>query len=235
MEHRLFAKVLFLCAAFAVSACTSDQGETTIPGVFNTPLTLFDSVKTDEQLLFPEGYDLENEEGKGFGIIDCDALAALDRDAVASRDFSHYLYYRADCMGATAYLAGSDATVSFLRNLDIADIVPLLPATVKPELNSRSDPPAEGLTLGKLQQDLSLSAISKNSVTAKFDIFDADYEILGLRDVNEDGIEDMILRLNYAIVEASGRGTHVYFLTRQKADGPFELLANPPSVAKFAQ
>lgn len=236
------AKAFFLTAAFAVSACAANNNEPTIPGVFNTALTLFESVVPDQPLLFPEGYSLDDVDGEDLGVTDCNALAALDRDKVAERDISYYLSYRADCMGATAYLAGADATKSYLRGIDIIDVVPLLSATIRPRVSSDTDLSStwdlgvEGLTLAESEQDLSLNVISTNSVTAKLDIFEADYETIGLRDVNGDGIEDMILRLNYAVIQGSARGTKVFFLTRLSADAPFEEIthSNLPSLATFS-
>jgi len=53
---------------------------------------------------------------------------------------------------------------------------------------------------------------------------DVEYDILGRKDLNGDGHEDLILMMTYHIIEASGRGTALFALSKTSESDDIQVL-----------
>jgi len=217
-----------MCTVLALTACNAPQEGVLLASLFNAELTHLELAPEKSALGFPEDYTLNDIDGKAIVLESCDALTVVDPDKLAGLYFQYYQSARNDCVSAIAYRAGNDARVSHLRSIDLASVVSKFPSNLRPyagaEERERDKNKNRSLTLSEVQTDMIFEADTPDSLIASFDGYSVDYNRVAMRDLNGDGIEDMILYVNSSIIGGSWRNAEVFFLTRIEPNGPIDTL-----------
>jgi len=101
-------------------------------------------------------------------------------------------------------LAPDHARTAFPETLT-TEWVQGLPATAVPDLGGNKEETPDK-TLAQRYKDFSATLINPHNVEAQFDDLDINYVVLARGDFNDDGMEEMLLRLDWDVVSAYGNG-----------------------------
>lgn len=210
------------------SNAASLQGAFNLDAVYDT-MTL--PAEAEGQIPL-NGYELSGPDGGTLQFSKCaDVLSLSDADVVPSETF-FFRKYRIDCHAAQKFLAGQSSRDSFFER-PLSDIILQSPAIITPQIGERAV--FEKRLGATFEQFFGVDAVQLDSdqtsnKTASFVVekdvggVEVEYLILGRRDLNEDGYEDLIIEMTYNLVEGSGRGIKLYALSKTSDRAPITIV-----------
>jgi hypothetical protein len=77
----------------------------------------------------------------------------------------------------------------------------------------------EGKTLSDYETDLSIEIVDKDTIEAETSSDLITYHIMSRADFNKDGIEDLLVRMNWHIRDAFGKGVNLFILEKKSQTG----------------
>jgi len=200
-----------------------------LAGVFN-----FDAVsgemrfapKTAEIQL--EGYALAQVSGQDKIFANCADIFNHPEDSVVPSEYYFYRRYSVECYAAQQFSQGQ-ASQDNAFSQSLITMLPELPAVLSPQIGeAQLYTDLKDKTLMQAFNAITVSENSANSISASYDGLDVDYDILGRKDLNGDGHEDVLLMMTYHIIEGSGRGTQLFALSKTRSTGPITVLWDYP-------
>lgn len=213
-------KRALLLLTMAVSACTTPSGEPPT-GYFNaekfTGLVGMGSQGSNEKL----DYILESPGGGELHFASCVDVAGTQEERVVPHQFQLFRLLNYNCKALELYRAGQPAEISHFPNGMSFEFIKQLPATAVPDLGGQTLEGRTG-TLGQ-REDLTLVSEQPNDVRVVFDAMDINYVLMARRDLDGDGLEDLLVRLDWAITDAFGDGFDLLMLSRLSEHGPITI------------
>jgi len=104
-------------------------------------------------------------------------------------------------------------------------MVPEFPAILTPKIGEAEIYTAlNGKKLTEFYTGLIPIENSNTSISVVIDNAEVEYDILGRKDFNSDGHEDLLLVMTYNIIEASGRGTTLFALSKTSKSDDIQVL-----------
>lgn len=218
------ATCILLLALFA-AACTSLSQKVDSSGsdannrankFFNKEeFTGLDSIE-DQGKKFLLHYQLDKREGGLITFLNCEDVASSSEEEIVPSQLIYLKTLHVNCRMASEYSAAPrQAKKRWPDELSEALILDM-PAIILPELVSLN----AISRLGKIK-DLEVYVEKRGRFTARLVVDGLDIQIIQLArgDFTSDGLENMILRLDWSVMEAFGRGVDWVMLSRQLPEG----------------
>lgn len=168
-------------------------------------------------------FEFELDSGVRAQVGSCEEAAAVDPARIEPTDFHRVRRLQVDCRAVQQFAVARPATVSFFEGRVVTrDALEKLPASVQPPLTRDPHPPeadakslkaVEQLGEFELRDDDSWVLVGERSMYV--------LEVLAWGDFNGDGVDDVMVRVDWRALDAFGRGTSALVLTR---DAPEALL-----------
>jgi hypothetical protein len=125
------------------------------------------------------------------------------------------------------YAAGTEAKRSFfparLKKSDIA----AFPATATVRISEASMAQRQGKTLAEYENRFNVSIITPHSASVITKRDEWKYHIMARADFDEDGCEDLLLRVDWQARDAMGSGTDLILLSKKSRDAPTTVAWRP--------
>lgn len=172
-------------------------------------------------------YELDAAGGELASFDSCMGVENTKESDIVQSQFPLFRKLQINCLGAKLFHDGAYANRSFLSNDLSSAVAREFPSTVVPNQGGTSLEPESGEHLADMESLKFISA-GNNTLQLKIGATEIDYVLLAEADVNRDGYQDWILRLDWAQVDSFGEGTDLIVLTRKSEDGEIEVLQRYP-------
>lgn len=172
-------------------------------------------------------YDLDGTNGERIVFYGCDDVDHTEGSDVVESQFPLYRKIYINCLGAKYYHKGSEAETSFLPDEFGMSLIEQLPASVVPNRGGSSLEPESGSLL-RSRQSLDVVKTSEKAFTIRLEGTEIDYVLLASADVNNDGLQDWVVRLDWSDTESFGEGTDLVVLTQRSDSGDIEVVSRYP-------
>ncbi|TVT50873.1 MAG: hypothetical protein FHP94_00760 [Denitromonas halophila] len=207
-----------LLAAALLIGCATVRAES--PHAFN--VTAFAGLAK----LMPDGserldYVLDGANGGELRFSRCAQVASTDAVAVREDQTPLFQLLRANCQALARYGAGQPARRSHLAETLTPALMRELPASALPVVGGQATSPA-----GARVDDapgVNIEALPGGRVRVLTRTDDSVYTLMAQGDFDGDGVQDMLLRLDWRTHDAFGRGVDLLQITRRSAGGATEL------------
>ncbi len=161
-------------------------------------------------------YALDSPEGKELHLESCVAVNNTLETDVETSQYHLLQLMKVNCMAAGYYFEALKIgkVSSFLPATLNAGFIKSLPAQAAPNLGGQSLENRNG-TLVEIEKNLKVLSIDEGVVELSLaDNLVVKYLIMARGDFNHDGIEDMLLRLDWYISSAFGKGFDLLMVTQ---------------------
>ncbi len=210
-----------LCS-FVLIACSSGQintGDAIAPFINENEITGFiERGNTYESIVLE--YSLDTPNGGELQFASCPSIENTSESNVDTSQFYLLQLIKKNCVAAKYYYQSLSAPVykSFLPNTIDEEFIVNLPATTVPDLGGQFLEQRSG-TLKEFEKKIEVLSESENSIEL---VLSGDlvinYVVMARGDFDKDGIEDMILRLDWYISSAFGKGFELVMVGRESVD-----------------
>ncbi len=164
-------------------------------------------------------YDLEFDQefatpdDKVISFKNCLEVNENGAENIAVREYTFWIFLKANCAAVLRYYELPAKAVSYWDDEYGFETVKTFPALVIPHISSSSLDISPELLLGD-QPGFNLVKEELHKVSIDYDDMDLDYVLISQGDFNRDGVQDLLVRLDWWIHGASGTGTDLIALTK---------------------
>ena len=219
-------KIIIISVASLLNGCTNIQSKYQSVGYFNeaafTGLVTLPKTGTNIHL----DYDLTKPSGENLHITSCKQVKAFTDTSIDIREYSLQRLLTLNCMAAEEFLLGQDATTSFFTEQSLVNIISNLPAMAVPDLGGDGlSAKREGRILIDYEKLLNPTASSPTEVKVELENkMMASYTLMAKKDLNNDGIEDLVLLIGWRIIDTFGKGKTLIAVSKTSENSPIEIL-----------
>lgn len=214
----LASLVFFAASAFAGTSIPRWFNVSAFVGLAAMPTQVSDTATLDYD-------DFEDRSGGTIRLTTCRQVEATDSDLI--RESQHHLFrlLAANCAAADRFTRSKPARGSHFPRQVKPQTVKNFPAMALPVFSSSEDlQPREGKTL---QSFLKIDASSLNAdrsvrIETEADFFT--YRVMGRADFDDDGIEDLLVRVDWSAKGGRGRLFDLFVIARKTAHGPMAVV-----------
>lgn len=174
-------------------------------------------------------YQLDGADGEVIMFQSCEDVENAESSGVVTSQFDLYRLLTVNCMAARKIADGTVPAMGYLPEELSPEFLRSIPATAVPNQGGDVQAGRFDTPMGQYEKELTILGSTENSISVKLtDGMEVDYILLGRADVNKDGIEDFVMRLDWAVPESFGRGTDLVVLTRLGEAAPVTLISRYP-------
>jgi hypothetical protein len=165
-------------------------------------------------------YDLDSSTGRPVHFTTCSQVEdTSDRDIAAS-DYPLFKLLYANCVGLKRYLQSRAAERTYFPWQVTPSLVEAFPAAAVPRMNDEDIARRQGKTLAAYDPSVRVSTGDDGSMHVATASDEIRYLVLGRADFTGDGTEDLLLRVDWHVRDAPGRGTDLFILEKTSEAAP---------------
>lgn len=196
---------------------------------FTESTSLSETANFDQFSTITLNYSLEQVDGTELAYRSCEHVSTLNGETIAEKAYVYWQLLHVNCTVAKWFFEAKKPIESYL-NTDLSEqFFNLLPAQAIPDLGGQILEQRSGKTIGEYEKSLKIKARKENHISVVLEGGLAiDYDIMARGDFNNDGIEDIALRLNWSIIDAFGSGVSSLQITRTGIDQPISIIKRFP-------
>lgn len=150
-------------------------------------------------------YELDAKDGSLINFTSCSDVENTHKESVKEDQFPLFIMLVRNCQALNLFFKGQNSTTTFLPKMLSAEFISNLPAISIPNLGGEK-PVESNETMEKAYPNLKTQEISPSVLQVQLDDMDINFTTLAKGDFNGDGIEDLLLRLDWKMTTAYGRG-----------------------------
>jgi len=197
------------------SACTSTS-LIPFPKFFNTNAFVGFVSMSDGRGRVLMDYELDGSNGKVVLFKSCDDVKQTLETDIVTHQYYLWQLIQINCKAIVEFNNASVSTQSYWPSGFDREFIANLPATAIPNLGGNTLEGREGL-LKDVERELEINPINTNSIEV---ILSGDlaitYTVMARGDFDHDGSEDILLRLDWSILTAFGKGFSLLLLSNPR-------------------
>ncbi|MBT0964041.1 hypothetical protein [Denitromonas iodatirespirans] len=174
-------------------------------------------------------YVLDGANGAELRFASCAEVAATEAAAVREDQFTLFRLLRTNCQALARYADSRPARDSHLPDALTPVLVGTLPSEVLPAVGGQPAPPKAGERLKSAPHVADIEALPGGRVRVLTRDDEIVYTLMAQGDFDGDGVQDMLLRLDWRARDAFGQGVELLQITRRTPGGPAELTWRLPA------
>ena len=216
-------RLKFVFAILLSSACSQAMAENIKPKLFPGYFTgLVDKVVTDYASAKLD-YELTARDGKDVHFASCKQVEATRDSDIATSEYHLLTMLRLNCVALKQFAQASHSKASYLQEILIHKDIRNLPATAYPYVNKEDRKSRENQKLKDHQKKLTVSQDKDGSIKVQTETDDLHYQVLATGDFNHDILEDALIRIDWHVIGAFGKGFKLIMVTKKAADQAYEI------------
>jgi len=176
-------------------------------------------------------YELTAPNGNTIHLNSCTQVDATKDDDVAAFDYKRLQYVRINCLALKRYSTSTMPKKNFFPPRLTRAFIASLPATAAFLIgDSEYIRQLHGKSLAASLHGLHLhiSILSKNEAKVVTDEDDDRYVVVARADFDGDGIEDLLMRIDWRARDAFGAASDLVLLSKKSASGPVSVSWRAP-------
>lgn len=174
-------------------------------------------------------YVLEGANGAALRFASCTEVDATAAAAVREDQHTVFRQLRTNCQALARHASGRPARDSHLPEALMPTLVGNLPSTALPDVGGQAMVSKAGERLKAVSGVADIEALPGGRVRVLTRGDDIVYTLMAQGDFDGDGVQDMLLRLDWRARDAFGRRVELLQITRYTAGGPVELTWRLPA------
>lgn len=169
-------------------------------------------------------YELDGVNGELIAFSSCLDVEKTKESDVVTSQFHLLMLMKLNCQAAKFYHHAPNNSKSYLTKTPSENWVKNLPALAVPDLGGESLANLNGVMI-EHEPQLKINSISDKSVQVLLSgDLDVTYVILASGDFDSDGDEDLLIRLDWRITSAFGKGFELLMLSQKVAGSTMEVV-----------
>jgi len=215
-----------LCSLLTCLMLISCSGSNkNIPPTINLPefpgFTLKENVSYSTVKL--SGYEFKSADGMPVVYNTCPGVTSSNESEVAEYELFRYRLLLNTCHALEKYLAAKPSAESNFPAQFDTRLIGDMPATSVPLLNKTQEEARIGKTVKTYFAGGQLSLEKNGSVKVLTDDDEISYTLLARGDFTNDGVEDLLLRVEWYARKASGKHVDLLILSKTATDKPITI------------
>ncbi|WP_231757569.1 hypothetical protein [Microbulbifer elongatus] len=197
--------LLILFAVMIISACTEKSGNPHIEKAIYTDnfAGLVEVGKNYNESKFD--YELDTKNGSAIQFQTCEDIKQTKVGEIREDQFSLFTMLNVNCEALQLYFSAGNSRKSFFPPVLTSELIQQLPANATPDLGG--DPsPVSNQEIAQAFPNSEIVEISPTVVRSNLAGLDIDYTLLARGDLDGDGTEDLIVRMDWNNPNAFGNG-----------------------------
>jgi hypothetical protein len=169
-------------------------------------------------------YDLDDAKGKNVHFTSCLQVDGTSENDILTSEYTLYKLLSIHCKAIQIYIEkGTDARVSFFPQTIRKELVAAFPAVATPQVSKEAMAERLGKTLAIDEPGLKIKIVDKENADVLTSTDDITYTIMARADFNQDGIEELLVRMNWHVIDAFGKGADLFILEKKSPTDPIAL------------
>jgi hypothetical protein len=210
-------RLVYLVAllTFATFACASGSVSRTFNTKEFTGLISVNSGYLDATL----DYELDGAKGRVVHFGNCRQVEATTEQEIESSQYSLFKLLSINCLALKRYSESGAARRSFFPARFTRKLVAAFPATAVPRISDEEMKLRSGKTLFAYEKNLRISIAADGSARVVTNDDEIAYVPMARADFDGDGVEDVLVRVDWHARKAFGEGSDLLLLSKDSASG----------------
>lgn len=183
-------------------------------GLETQKVTGYESAKLD--------YDLTSKDNKNVHFSSCTQVDKVKDGDIVMSEYHLLTMLRLNCQALKKYTLASPSKKSFLQEILIKKDASKLPATSYPYVSEHDRKTRLGEKLKDYQKKFTMKPGRNGAIDVETETDNLLYQVIATGDFNGDKIEDALIRIDWRVIGAFGKGSKMVMVTKISVDKDFE-------------
>jgi hypothetical protein len=179
------------------------------------------TVTSDERAVLD--YELTGRSGGSIHFTNCAQVDAVKEGEIVESQHSLFKLLAMNCLALEKYSTSAASQKSFFPAQLTKAVVAAFPATAMVQLSEEDTARRQGKTLSTYAPILEISTGSEGAAKVLTAEDEITYLIMARADFDDDGIEDLLVRIDWHARTAMGKGSDLVLLSRESSSAPITL------------
>lgn len=210
--------LIFICIA-----CLKLSANEIKPKLFVNYFTGLESEVVVDYRNIKLNYDLTLRSEKNVHFSNCKQVEETTSHDIAVSEFHLLQMLKANCIALKKYSQVKSSNVSYLQEILDKNDISNLPATAYPYVNKYDKSQRQDKTLSEYHKKFNTSLDISGAIKVETETEQMFYNVVATGDFNEDKAQDAIIRIDWQVIDAFGKGFKLIMVTKKSADKPYEI------------
>lgn len=170
-------------------------------------------------------YELDDLNKKSMKFTTCQQVDMQGKEKILVSQYRLFVLLQINCAAANHFFSGKPATITHFPEKLSLGLVRLFPAESAPHTGREDMTMRKNMRLEEYEKNLKLKSSDNGAVTVTAtEDEEITYIVMARADVNNDSIEDIVVRLDWSIPNSFGQGFDLLVLSKTSAAAPIKLL-----------
>ncbi len=206
-----------------LSSC-SNTSESYQPQFFSNNFVGLTSDKVVDYQSVQLDYDLTSPDEKNVNFSSCQQVDSTKDQDILTSEYHLLTMLRLNCKALKMYTEAGEAKTSYLRKLLDEKTIRNFPATAYPYVNNEDKAKRLNKTLSEYHTYLESELLPNGATRIETDVDTVIYQTVATGDFNNDSIEDVLIRIDWSVKNAFGKGSKLVLMTKKSSNGAFSEL-----------
>lgn len=173
-------------------------------------------------------YDLTSPSNENIHFSNCLQVDATKDSGIVSSEYHLFTMLKLNCKALKMYSLAGASEHSYLDELLINKDIRNLPATAYPYQANEEKLRRENKKLSEYQKTLDIDIRDNGEINVTTEQDSLVYQVIATGDFNADKIEDALIRIDWHVIDAFGKGSNLILITKRSPSDEFEIIDLAP-------
>ncbi|MBT8339097.1 MAG: hypothetical protein KJP07_03705 [Desulfatitalea sp.] len=216
--------LIWLMLTFTIIGCATNFNKMVEPEFNWKEFTGLVSGKVDRYEDAVLDYGLDTMENGALHFRNCPQVEQTNEETIVESQYYFFKLLLRNCKALKLYCQeGQRARTSYFQKALTKDDIRQWPAVAGPVMNDEDMSRRQGKTLAAYETAFDVSIQGQNAIKLTTGTDHIMYYIMARYDFNQDGIEDLLVRMSWHVRDAFGKGTDLFILEKTSPTSPITL------------
>lgn len=217
-------KLSVILSIFISVSCSKLSADEIKPKLFTNYFTGLESNVVVDYPSIKLNYDLTLRSEKNIHFSNCKQVEETASYDIAVSEFHLLQMLKVNCIALKTYSQAKSSDVSYLQEILDKKDISNLPATAYPYVNEHDKNQRSGKILSDYQQKFNTSLDISGAIKVETKTDQMFYQVVATGDFNADKIQDALIRIDWQVIDAFGKGFKLIMVTKKSTDKQYEII-----------